>query len=456
MFGIFKFNEDTRNHECIRLSDASVSTDGIDTRTYSRTACDFCRLKKLRCSGEKKSCDRCQATSTPCTYTLTSGAGPGKKRHRLTSDPDLGVGCFRVAEPRESGIAADEGRAVGDGRRQEEEAKGTGVGKDTVAFPTQGNRNSSIISSAKPGLWPDTEFELSNTLAFSDASEIDLFGANDALDLSKGFWDASPLQNYDYLTRENIARARARAEEKMPSSPDDSGINLDKFPTRRESRVDFPANERRNYADIGSASSSSLSYSIGCGCLPSMAQLLETVAQQTSNSQKQPIDTLFIGLEDSIAGCRKLLSCTECTACSDNSILLATVGARLGDAWDALATRFLQCQESSQSDGSKDSSEQQWEPRLDPHGSSGTFRYGRYSVQCPLMKSQLLSNLVQLHFQSLNELLMALKAAVRHKESALEIVVGAITKVEAISWAMRKEVGRRRVDVQPLSAKNAS
>ncbi|KAI0406738.1 hypothetical protein F4802DRAFT_93394 [Xylaria palmicola] len=456
MFGIFKFNGDARDHECIRLSDASVSTDGIDTRTYSRTACDFCRLKKLRCSGEKKSCDRCQATSTPCTYTLTSGAGPGKKRHRRTSDPDLGVGCFRVAEPRESGIVADGGSAAGDEHRREEEAKGAGAGKDTVTFPTQSHRNASVISSAKPGMWSDADFDLSSTLAFPDAGDIDLFGAHDGLDLSKGFWDTSPMQNYDWLSRENIRRARARAQERMPSSPDDSGINMDAVPTRRESRADFSLNERRTYADMGSASSSSLSYAMGCGCLLSMAQLLETVAQQTSSSQKQPIDTLFIGLEDSITGCRRLLSCTECTACSDNSILLATVGARLGDAWDALATRFLQCQESSHSDGLRDSLEQQWEPRADSHWSAGTFRYGRYSVHCPQMKTHLLSNLVQLHYQSLNDLLMDLRAAVRHKESALEIVAGAITKVEAISWSMRKEVGRRRADAQPPGLNIAS
>lgn len=70
------------------------------------------------------------------------------------------------------------------------------------------------------------------------------------------------------------------------------------------------------------------------------------------------------------------------------------------------------------------------------------------------MKCHLLNNLVQLHFNNLNELLSYLKISVHQKPGAMEIVEQAVTKAARISWAMRRQVAEPRLSEQFISKKS--
>lgn len=162
---------------------------------------------------------------------------------------------------------------------------------------------------------------------------------------------------------------------------------------------------------------------------------------------------LLIDLEDGVAGCKKVLVCAECTACSDNPTLVAMVGSHLVGLWDAITHRIMVCQRQNRRGSvSKGSSEQQGETQI-PQPSPQMFQYGRYTVQSPEMKCHLLNNLIQLHFNNLSELLSYLKIAVCQKPSALEIVEQAATKAARVGWALRREVSGPRSDDQFISQK---
>lgn len=62
MFGTFRYNETTKDHEHIKLSNA----DGVDARGYTLVACDFCRARKV--SG----IDRCWSWRTGPTCVDSS------------------------------------------------------------------------------------------------------------------------------------------------------------------------------------------------------------------------------------------------------------------------------------------------------------------------------------------------------------------------------------------------
>ncbi|KAI1827687.1 hypothetical protein F4861DRAFT_330236 [Xylaria intraflava] len=254
MFGTFKFNEKTR------LSDA---TDGIDSRTYTRTACDFCRLKKLRCSGDMKSCERCQATSTPCTYTLSSGNGKGRKRVRRQPFSDSAVGCFPV-EPERS----DDGNSArrrGDGASrapsQSSATKKTESPKyhTAVSLPPEAG-DSAATSTADSVPWQNSRTDLSSILAFPD--DGDYLGMDDSLDLVEAMlipendqrpWDTSPLQSRDYIPGLSDD-ARIHLGEKPKADGDGSGRCADGLLTDREPAFVETTNEVREHSGSGSIS----------------------------------------------------------------------------------------------------------------------------------------------------------------------------------------------------------
>ncbi|CAI7639581.1 unnamed protein product [Penicillium bialowiezense] len=67
MFGTFRYNRNTNDHEHIEISRA----DGVEARGFTRIACNSCRERKLKCSGEKAGCKKCRSMSQKCIYKST-------------------------------------------------------------------------------------------------------------------------------------------------------------------------------------------------------------------------------------------------------------------------------------------------------------------------------------------------------------------------------------------------
>ncbi|WEW55677.1 hypothetical protein PRK78_001110 [Emydomyces testavorans] len=79
-----------------------------DARAYSpgeppkrHAACDECRQRKLKCSGEPTGCSRCLKQSLFCHYSLQKQMGRPPKRKRLDENNDPGPGLM----PEENNIA---------------------------------------------------------------------------------------------------------------------------------------------------------------------------------------------------------------------------------------------------------------------------------------------------------------------------------------------------------------
>ncbi|KAI1811934.1 hypothetical protein GGS20DRAFT_587999 [Poronia punctata] len=425
MFGTFKFNEKTR------LSD---NIDGIDSRSYIRT---------LRCDGERKSCERCLATSTPCTYTLSSGPGRSKKRVRRHLFSDAAIGCFPVeteradddntARQRSAGVNQESARAPT--TRPSDTSK-----KDRTVAPISPESSGPPATSTADSVWPESGTDLSGMLAFAD--EGDFLALGDNSDLSEeSFLSGHDPRAWDpFLARDYLPGLPRGAP---PAS--DAGRSLTRMLQIEESKSGKLASGPGPW-DHGRSDSmaGSLPSSATCGCLSNVAQLFETIVSRTASYAEQSIDMLMIDLDDGVSGCKKVLVCGECTACSDNPTLLATVGSHLVGLWDGITSRIVACQRQSRaSTGSQNSPEPQDETEV---SSAQTFRYGRYAVQSAEMKCHLLNNLIQLHFDHINELLSYMKIAVRQNPSAVEIVERAAAKATRIGLEMRREVGGPRSD----------
>lgn len=66
-------------------------TGEINEKRHS--ACDECRKRKLKCSGDAFGCDRCQREGLSCMYSLRQAMGRPKKRARH-EDAAFGVDSY--------------------------------------------------------------------------------------------------------------------------------------------------------------------------------------------------------------------------------------------------------------------------------------------------------------------------------------------------------------------------
>ncbi|KAF2866143.1 hypothetical protein BDV95DRAFT_612012 [Massariosphaeria phaeospora] len=76
MFGMLQY--DARENDIKFVKKAGA----FDMLQHS--ACDYCRRKKLRCSGDSNGCTRCSALSRSCTYNDSSQAKSSRKGRRAT------------------------------------------------------------------------------------------------------------------------------------------------------------------------------------------------------------------------------------------------------------------------------------------------------------------------------------------------------------------------------------
>ncbi|KAF7596077.1 hypothetical protein BBP40_003339 [Aspergillus hancockii] len=72
--------------------------------TYQRFACDTCREKKLKCTGQKDGCDRCQSKGLACSY-LSCRVHKHKGRRRVGKAIDEARPRYPEKLPRQSGAS---------------------------------------------------------------------------------------------------------------------------------------------------------------------------------------------------------------------------------------------------------------------------------------------------------------------------------------------------------------
>ncbi|KAF1847370.1 uncharacterized protein K460DRAFT_352518 [Cucurbitaria berberidis CBS 394.84] len=57
--------------EDVVLAAQEIPFDPVTRRTTGVKACSLCRVKKLRCNGDKSGCQRCKTQGLECNYTDT-------------------------------------------------------------------------------------------------------------------------------------------------------------------------------------------------------------------------------------------------------------------------------------------------------------------------------------------------------------------------------------------------
>ncbi|KAL4733556.1 hypothetical protein BDV11DRAFT_213667 [Aspergillus similis] len=86
MFGTLRYLPEKKTAEFLKRESGVVGNTATNKPQHS--ACDNCRVKKIRCSGRRAGCSRCKTLSLPCSYTHVPTRKCKRKQAPSSSKPD--------------------------------------------------------------------------------------------------------------------------------------------------------------------------------------------------------------------------------------------------------------------------------------------------------------------------------------------------------------------------------
>lgn len=150
-----------------------------------------------------------------------------------------------------------------------------------------------------------------------------------------------------------------------------------------------------------------------CPCLSTMARFLETMGAEGTGAGA---DMLLMCVGRGLGTCEEVLECPNCNACTDNGMLLATVVQQLGTLAGSIADRLLA---RSHNNGQERGAE------ILHAGIS----FGRYRIEIPDLRAQLVYNAVLLHLGRLQVILSRIRDGVRPNSVAWKLLEDSESKV---------------------------
>ncbi|KAF2654191.1 hypothetical protein K491DRAFT_759143 [Lophiostoma macrostomum CBS 122681] len=393
MFSSFRVPSSTRpaNPDSLKTS---TSQEQIDARGYTRVACNLCRARKLKCSGEKDSCTRCQATGNLCIYPeKLRGSEPTRKRALRISPTSYNSNSeTRTTSPKSWPEESDD--EVHRSMPRQNQQSHLQIGKTTNVEDAE-DWMQDLLSSASSYRMDTLPFEVGRTwddttidLSVTDPAMFDLDDCTTDLDLE------TFTVRHDLLEGNDLDYPMKSSEAVSPSTP--------------------PPSPPENQHPVPPATMK------GCHCLSSMVQLLENIGLKRAIPEMTGIDGFLECLNRGTRACGGVLKCTRCCLCLESSMLLATVVQQLGNICFDITD--LSSTEGRSMTGNMD-------PKSDKGGTlDGAIWFGRYSIDVPKMRDTLTHSLIILHLRDLQSLLTQLKSKIGRKRGAWTLVVEAEEK----------------------------
>ncbi|KAH6845617.1 hypothetical protein B0I37DRAFT_447478 [Chaetomium sp. MPI-CAGE-AT-0009] len=458
-------------------------------RVHALVACNQCRIRKLKCSGGKEGCTRCQATGSTCFYSQTPRKGRRQAFMPYSESTDDLARMSKLTPPREQ----DGEEATRPGQRQQgQDVVGRTTDQEQLpgsTGPPQADTLAAINTSLSMQNTPSIARDISSS-ALSSASE----SSWDSATMDVGLHTPSLLMDdelYDFdlsvitgattssttsipstITPPTLMSALYDTHDPMHSTPTTATIST--TTTTLSSATTSPGPTNLPFLTLPFPPPTPTTTPIsttptqgagGCRCLGSMAQLLEEIGVRRAGAEDAGMDGLLMCLHLGTRACNEVLACARCRLCSQYSMLVVTVLRQLGDICrdlgDLLARslgglgqvqQLLQQRQQQQGleggsvviggrvDGAGGLPRQGHETLLD-----GTIWFGRYSIKTPKMRDSLVQSLISLHLSDLKALLRRLKSEIGRKRGRWELVVEVEEEVERV-YRLTQETGMASVD----------
>ncbi|KJZ77793.1 hypothetical protein HIM_02970 [Hirsutella minnesotensis 3608] len=371
--------------------------------------------------------------SSPCTYTLSSGIGAGKKRLRKVP----AAASFRCAKktspspslsrPQSAVRTMHHDRHLSSGNTrtgEQRHASRSPISADTVET-TAPNPSAGFCASEQPSFLPSPEpwAHLNmdvDPLLNGQLDSADSFLANDgfismcpskpsahrgASQLPTPVTDRGPslpaVGEAEVEDQSFMALLELTHSSDHGGSPTHSGQSRPisaSPPYTASATLPHPRSPAQNLEFSPSSSTSNASQH--CQCLFSLLRTLEDLGSPaTDNATKTSTDDLFQCLEQGIEKCRSILSCSACTTRTTSPVLVVTIVNQLVIVMAELVNRFVQCQ-------SRDTV-----PTV--------FQFGKYCVEHPALRTRLLKSMIELYVKDLQKVILRLQTSLAGKQGSI-------------------------------------
>lgn len=377
---------------------------------------------QLKCSGERGGCSRCLASSAECVY---GPEGDGYENGRRTG--------------RSKGVTRRR-------RRQTVPPKSSATDNDRPPTTAPNSRTTTALDDPPRRTWdaengdtrwadmdessaapPDWTKDAAAHGHHSDAPPItdwssELFGSNDFTGIneeSTSFGlNSTDSPAFGTLSDFGLSATPGHAPSLFQPQPPGKSTNVpstssaalsipeDTVPlTSQESEICFPR--------LGTTRPGG-----GCQCLTTLAGILERLGRYRLGDKPKSdkiLDCLLFSLGTGVDACKKVLSCKDCNACQEHSILLATIAERLPHICNdlcgcllvhqhqlraAIGTGALSESPASSSfsgDRSGGNPHREKEGQLTLVDGENSSSFGRYKAQAAQIRLRLIKNLMALY-----------------------------------------------------------
>ncbi|CAI7600602.1 unnamed protein product [Penicillium glandicola] len=429
MFGTFRYNKDTKNHDHVEISTAN----GVEARGYTSIACDFCRSRKLKCSGEKGGCDRCLAASNTCTYRRSSTSRDDRRQQRrLSSELNSCEWSPGISNQTAGRRYSQQLQSQEPNNKQKHTSRSDGVPIDAESA----HSNSDGVVVVSPSSWLDPSWELPS---LNDCGDSEYCGL-DKLDRLADMPTLLPLDvgdngifETDLLNETTEATDWTEPSVAMQTNHE-TLLFTNIIPSHESQRACQTVKGKRK--SISQPTPTPISpvplslgnkYSSSCECINTMAQFLETTGSH--GGPDTGIDTLLACLGRGIVTCEHVLACPNCNACTDNSMLLSTLVKQLGVAAKNMADTLLA---------------RDWNRNMESEIVTGdtAIQFGNYRIEMPNLRLRLVYNAILLHFTHLRCLLGKIKDGVRPDSVAWRQIISTDQKVGSIFAMIKRNLQR--------------
>ncbi|KAL9123065.1 MAG: hypothetical protein Q9187_000392 [Circinaria calcarea] len=380
MFGTLRYDPQRNGSEFTERPNGSLLGDA-GAHVPQHSACDKCRFKKLRCSGQKSGCDRCRATATSCVYSETVDGKGTRRRKRpdtrlqekgLSSQsgaaPPTQLGSTNVFAPQSTEAAV--GQQIGTPPRQENNPFQHEQGRDPAEDDMLGGLGSPVPSFEEDCIISDQmlrdimpDYGSHGVGNYNTTTPDYTFhtdsNANDSFPFGSPILDSNSAssdhtQGRPTLSTKAILTPMTRPHSVLPS-PSSTAYPMahaDKLhlqqPTHRDNVgiCTPPLTYGNRAAQITQNAESMIPSSYhahsSCQCLQTLVLLLEETEYRSNAIDSAILDSALAYHKEALHRCNTMLRCLICTARSENMMLLAVVCEKLVAMCDRIASRFLQ------------------------------------------------------------------------------------------------------------------
>ncbi|KAF1963158.1 hypothetical protein CC80DRAFT_588618, partial [Byssothecium circinans] len=271
MFGMLQYDSHKKDIQFVQRDDASSMTQ--------HSACDYCRRKKLRCSGDTTGCTRCIALSRSCAYT-SSGQAKGRGQRQMSK----GLSSNFPSTPVKEKTFSSEGEKTHEAQ-QFSENPGTAssdLKTGSLVWNSQG------MQSDMDRLGQIMDFDAIFPQGTEDSETSQL-----------------PWPTRDHTTGTDMFSPLDLSM--MPEYPQTPSLSH----TTSRSTAPTSAAERQ------------------CACLDTIVFLIEDLDGTISCAHESPLDTSLAAAKGVLASGRRLLHCQECMRRTETLMLLLFVCEKL-------------------------------------------------------------------------------------------------------------------------------